>query len=410
MKKLFFTIVALSLAANNVNAQLTVYSNGNVGVATSESTTPVSTFAVGEAWTGYGATVSKTQRGICGISNGQYLNWAYGVFGQSKTPAAPFQCGVSGIAYNSQSQDTGRTYGVKGLAGNATDGWNYGVFGQLNGTQDGAGVYGTATSGDNGTCVDGRYAGYFNGATKVIGNLTVTGSISGVILSPSASSTSSLVQASALREESPSPSDRLLTLNSTTYYLPVHQARNIASALSPDTASYVCTPSILETQIAERVHYGIEENQMEEAFPELVYRNEDGTTGINYIELIPVLVQTINELNARLQALEGGAIRKSPSSSRVESSSDESEGQLQAMNNPTAKEISISYSVPTNVQSAEICICDMSGKLIKSQKLPYLGKGNISISTDGLSSGIYIYSLIMDGKISATKRIMVSNL
>ena len=54
MKKLFFTIVALSLAANNVNAQLTVYSNGNVGVVTSESTTPVSTFAVGEAWTGYG--------------------------------------------------------------------------------------------------------------------------------------------------------------------------------------------------------------------------------------------------------------------------------------------------------------------------------------------------------------------
>lgn len=67
MKKLFFTIAALSLAANNVNAQLTVYSNGNVGVATSESTTPVSTFAVGEGWTGYGATVSRTQRGICGI-------------------------------------------------------------------------------------------------------------------------------------------------------------------------------------------------------------------------------------------------------------------------------------------------------------------------------------------------------
>lgn len=37
MKKLFFTIAALSFAANNVNAQLIVYSNGNVGVATSGS-------------------------------------------------------------------------------------------------------------------------------------------------------------------------------------------------------------------------------------------------------------------------------------------------------------------------------------------------------------------------------------
>lgn len=183
MKKTFSLIALFALAANNANAQLTVYSNGQVGVATSSTTIPKSTFSVQGDHEGYEASVMGVKRGIYGRSTGQHLKWSYGIFGRSTCPSAPFQCGIEGVAFVTNPQSNSRTYGVKGLAGNATSGWNYGIYGQLDGTNNGAAVYGTSTSGENGTDVKGRYAGYFNGATKVNGNLTVTGSINGVILS-----------------------------------------------------------------------------------------------------------------------------------------------------------------------------------------------------------------------------------
>lgn len=406
MKKTVFSLAALAFSVINAEAQLTVYENGHVGVATSEAATPVSTFAVGEGWSGYGATVSGTQRGICGVSNGQYLNWSYGVSGQAQPFSASFLCGINGIALFPEPQSTFRTYGVKGIAGNATNGWNYGVFGQLNGTNRGAGVYGTATSGENGREVDGRYAGFFNGATKVCGDLTVTGSVSGMLLSPSASKSSSTTRASSLNEEMPNFSERLSTLTPLTFYTPAPQSMKSASIQSGDTVTHTAPLSLLETQIAERVHYGIDEEQMEAAFPELVYRKEDGSTGINYTELIPVLVQTINELNARIQTLEGKALRKTKASLPADG---EPEYQIQATDNADTKSVSIAYRIPANARSAEICICDMNGLLIKSEKTTSPEGGNVSIPTEGLSAGIYLYSLIVDGKVCSTKRVMVNN-
>lgn len=54
-----------------------------------------------------------------------------------------------------------------------------------------------------------------------------------------------------------------------------------------------------------RQHYALSADEMQEVFPELVYENTDGTQSINYMELIPILVQAINDLQAEIDELKG---------------------------------------------------------------------------------------------------------
>lgn len=310
MRKIIFAIVFFACIANEAGAQLSVYSDGKVGIGTPSSVTPVSTLSIVEGKEGYEAAVKGSRRGIFGLSEGQYLNWSYGLYGKSLCSHANFQTGVAGVSEIEKAQSSGRTYGVLGIAGNATSGWNYGVYGQLNGTNNGAGVYGTATHRENGSCVDGRYAGYFNGATKVNGNLTVTGSISGVLINKA--SNSSVVTALSEENNDNAFSDRLSKLSATCYY--VDDCAGTASAMNAasDTASVVSPASEILTLAAERKHYGLDIEKLRECFPELVYEQKDGTVGVNYIEMIPVLVLAINSLSAEVKALKAAGAYPSP--------------------------------------------------------------------------------------------------
>lgn len=46
-----------------------------------------------------------------------------------------------------------------------------------------------------------------------------------------------------------------------------------------------------------RASYGLAADQVREVFPELVIEDEHGDPCINYVEMVPLLVQTIKELN-----------------------------------------------------------------------------------------------------------------
>lgn len=301
MKKKIFLIAFLTTVTGNVSAQLTVYSNGNVGMGTSSATDVISTLSINQGQTGYDLAVRGKSRGIHGESRGNYLSWSYGLYGASYCPSTNFQTGVAGHAVISTPQSSGRTYGVRGLAGNATNGWNYAIYGELNGKNNGAGVYGTSVHAENGTCLDARYAGYFNGLTKVNGDLKVSGAITGMILGPSSEHSS----VSALSEYNNSNivSDKLATLSPTCYYTESATANANAITSSADTSTVVPTACEIETLSAERVHYGIDVNTLRETFPELVYEQENGTVAVNYMELIPILVQAINELRTEVKVL-----------------------------------------------------------------------------------------------------------
>lgn len=312
MKKNLLFVALFATVAINASAQLTVYSSGKVGIGTSASDSIVSPLTIINRLNKNGLTVQSKGRGIYAESTGGNGMFPCGVYGKASTTSGAYSTtGVMGHVVYDTPKTSGRGYGVRGIVGNAANGYNYAVFGALQGTNNGAGVYGTAGNYSLGIYLDGRYAGYFDGATKVRGDLTVTGSISGIILGQPSTSTAAI---SALSEYNDvhTVSDKLSALSTTRYYIdnPIEancvadvEFGNDIDIIDVDTCGTVVEFSEIERLAAERVHYGIDVNTLRESFPELVYEKEDGTVAVNYMELIPVLVQAINELKNEVRVL-----------------------------------------------------------------------------------------------------------
>jgi hypothetical protein len=74
--------------------------------------------------------------------------------------------------------------------------------------------------------------------------------------------------------------------------------------------------------------------------------------------------------------------------------------------NPFAESTVITYSIPETVNTAQIIFSDATGALIKTVDIRERGNGQLNVYANDLSSGVYTYSLIADGKIVATKRMV----
>ena len=74
--------------------------------------------------------------------------------------------------------------------------------------------------------------------------------------------------------------------------------------------------------------------------------------------------------------------------------------------NPAVTAANIDYQIADSKTSAKIVIHNLLGN--KVMELPLeIGEMNVKISTDALDNGIYFYSLHIDGKRVATKKIVV---
>jgi hypothetical protein len=78
--------------------------------------------------------------------------------------------------------------------------------------------------------------------------------------------------------------------------------------------------------------------------------------------------------------------------------------------NPAAGTTTIGYSLPSQVGAAMCQVYSLDGKQVATIVLnPSAGQGQVQFATGKLSSGIYIYSLVVDGKLVDTKKMVVSN-
>lgn len=74
--------------------------------------------------------------------------------------------------------------------------------------------------------------------------------------------------------------------------------------------------------------------------------------------------------------------------------------------NPFAEQTTINYFLPENVSKAQILFYNAQGKLIQSTELTQKGKGQLNVFASDLTNGIYTYTLVVDGKIIETKKMM----
>lgn len=74
--------------------------------------------------------------------------------------------------------------------------------------------------------------------------------------------------------------------------------------------------------------------------------------------------------------------------------------------NPFAEQTSINYSLPDNTLKAQMLFYNAQGKLIQSTELTQKGKGTLNVFASDLSSGIYTYTLVVDGVIIESKKMV----
>ncbi|MEO1654675.1 MAG: hypothetical protein AAFU64_14105, partial [Bacteroidota bacterium] len=77
--------------------------------------------------------------------------------------------------------------------------------------------------------------------------------------------------------------------------------------------------------------------------------------------------------------------------------------------NPLDQSTRIPYRLAEEVQEALILITDWQGKEVKRYILEASGEGEIHLQTERLASGLYLYSLVIDGKLSDTKRMLIKH-
>ncbi len=114
--------------------------------------------------------------------------------------------------------------------------------------------------------------------------------------------------------------------------------------------------------------------------------------------------QEIRELKTQLAEL-----RQSLAAGSVDKYNAQVQNELyQNSPNPFGKETSIGYNIVNMQQGAFIAVYDLNGKELFRQAVAEKGKGSITLSGDKLVPGMYLYSLIVDGKETATKRMVVT--
>ncbi|MCW5907636.1 MAG: tail fiber domain-containing protein [Chitinophagales bacterium] len=372
----------------------------------------------------YGLAAGNTNQlaGILGEAQGAaFMN--IGVMGKSADTTDHYNVGVLGNTEGSEQVNVGTggisefanstsvNLGVVGIAGGSqyeniggnfeasdTVGLNYGVYAAVQDTSD--------------------YAGYFNGDVHIVGALT-------------------------------RGSDAKLKNN----------LQNIAAdsslawlrKLEPKTYTYRREdyPSLT---LPAGVQYGFTAQEVEKVLPHLVKdvirpetRDLKGNItgqrveykGVDYLGFVPLLVGALKAQETKIekqqtqidslkevitdrlasieQRLNGccptGASFKTDEGETAENKINVELSNLQVIvleqnvPNPFAEQTSISYYIPENINGAQIVFTDVLGTVIKTADIRS-GYGTVTVFAQNLSSGQYSYSLVVEGRVVESKKMV----
>ena len=234
-----------------------LYTSGNVGIGTSSPDMALEVNGTN--------TVNSYSSSTAGMIRGDNFTTAGGVgvvgaVNTSNTPTTGNRYGLVGMGWYGASANYGaRAYGFGGTAA-------YGIYAEAGGTTTNNvyGIYATTYSGTN------RWAGWFNGRIRVTGDIEYSGSFVNV-------------------------SDRRLKENIT----PLSDALTKLQKLKGYSYSMIADST-------HAIKYGLMAQDVQEVLPYAVSTidKEKGHLGLAYNQLIPVLVDGVNEQQNKISNLE----------------------------------------------------------------------------------------------------------
>jgi hypothetical protein len=400
-------LLRLHLKTNSTNDGVMVEQTGTTASSLNLSA------ATGRRWalfsTGTGNPEGAGNFGIYDYNAGSYrfvINGTSGNVGIGTITPVKAQLEVKHV--NQQSNYSRAIY-ASGYSTNSNISWNAGIEGVGGAICSNAESYGVRGFADNGKAFGGffkarllagcnglamgvygegdSYAGFFVGKVHITGNLT-------------------------------GPSDIMLKENVTL----LNSMMGKIKLLRPSSFTFKTT-TYPGMHLPEGAQMGVIAQELETVFPELVetaagVRSTDADGGVvteipdhktvNYLQLIPVLIagmqeqqQQIEQLQAQVKALGG---RVAPATPNAE---DKNAVVLnQNVPNPFAESTLISFNIPEQTKLAQLQITTLDGKPVKTVRLNQTGPGTVRVYGSDLGSGVYMYTLLADGKVLETKKMV----
>lgn len=349
-------------------------------------------------------------------------DWTTGMRSEATAPTG-YPTGLA-IAFDGETTNAVNSYGLRVLSIGTVDAFgvksegaggnhsNYGVFARGSGlgdcTADVFGVYGKAQSGKYNYgiygsvnsflpegCTGNSYAGYFD--NKVFAT------------------------------EYMSPSDIQFKEN----IKGLENALDIISRLSAKTYTFKKNDEFLGIAFPEGLRYGFIAQEIEKILPGIVKQSHNPEIkdkenkiisksfdfkAVDYNALIPILVEGMKEQQIQIEELKmqirGAENIGSKNNNTKNTSSDkilEEPVLFQNTPNPFGEKTTIKYHLKNTNDESSIIVFDLNGKLVKSYPLDKQNMdGEIQIVSGTFISGMYYYSLVVNGKEINTMKMILT--
>lgn len=153
-----------------------------------------------------------------------------------------------------------------------------------------------------------------------------------------------------------------------------------------------------EIEFSEKKQFGLIAQDVQKIFPELVDVSEDGDHSLNYIGLIPILIEAIKDQQNQIIALQNQINSNHLKSNNAQSFYNNTKI-IRVSPNPSSDIVEVLMNIEKDIDDAKLIVYDLKGSIITHLFIRERGE-EISkyLQKDNLGSGTYIISLIANGK------------
>lgn len=151
------------------------------------------------------------------------------------------------------------------------------------------------------------------------------------------------------------------------------------------------------------VQYGFIAQEVEEVLPDIVRTEENGEKLVNYTALIPLLVQSVQELQKTVEAQ--AAMIEQLSGTQGLAKRNSYNKILGCTPNPTSGQVTVETQIAENITSAQIVISSLSGNREMLVKVS-AAEQTVDVNVSGLTDGIHIVSLYINGQLVDSCRLI----
>ena len=176
--------------------------------------------------------------------------------------------------------------------------------------------------------------------------------------------------------------------------------------------------SIIQVERFEPKEFGLIAQEVQSIVPEVVHKMQDSTLAISYSSIIPILIEAIKEQQDQIDELrktislsegQGRNHQEEESLKKYDTPHSNNSALFQNNPNPFNESTTINFYIDNNSRTASVNIYSIDGHLVKSFAIHRTGDGKVKIDAGELVSGIYVYTLIVDGVLIDSKQMILTN-